>query len=73
MRWSPDGRALTYVVNRGGASNIWSLPVDGGPPQQLTDFKAEGIISFAWSRDGKQLAMVRGTMTNDVVLIKDFR
>jgi len=73
MRWSPDGRALTYVVNRGGVSNIWSQPIEGGPPRQLTDFEAEMIHAFAWSRDGKQLALARGTMTRDVVLIKDFR
>ena len=44
-----------------------------GAAGSCIEFKAEGITSFAWSRDGKQLAVVRGTMTNDVVLIKDFR
>jgi dipeptidyl aminopeptidase/acylaminoacyl peptidase len=29
-----------------------------GPPKPLTDFQADRIFRFAWSRDGKQLALV---------------
>ena len=73
LRWTPDGHALTYIDTINGVSNIWSLPLDGGPPKQLTDFKTDQIFSFDWSREGKQLALSRGTLTSDVVLIKDFR
>lgn len=73
LRWTPDGRALTYIDTINGVSNIWSLPVDGGPPKQLTDFKADQIFWFDFSRDGKQLALSRGTETSDVILIRDFR
>jgi Tol biopolymer transport system component len=31
LRWFPDGHALTYIVNRGGVSNIWIQPIDGSP------------------------------------------
>ena len=71
IRWMSDGRALTYIVTRNGVSNIWSQPIDGGPPKQLTDFKSDMIFSYAWSRDGKKLALARGTKTSDVVLISD--
>jgi hypothetical protein len=47
--------------------------LDGSPPRKLTDFKSDRIFSFGWSRDGKQLALARGTLTNDVILISDFR
>jgi len=73
LRWTPDGRALTYIDTKGGVSNIWSLPLDGGLPVQLTDFKADQIFWFDFSRDGKQLALSRGTQTSDVILIRDFR
>ena len=69
MQWAPDGRAVTYT----DGSNIWSQPLDGGPPKELTDFKSDGTSSFAWSRDGKQLACMRGTGTSDVVLISDVK
>jgi serine/threonine protein kinase len=71
VRWTSDGRALTYIETRGMASNIWSQPLAGGAPRQLTDWKSDRIFNFAWSRDGKQLALARGVVTNDVVLISD--
>ena len=49
IQWSPDGRALTYLDVREGVSNIWSSPLDGSPPHQLTDFKADQI-QFAGHR-----------------------
>jgi serine/threonine protein kinase/Tol biopolymer transport system component len=73
IRWTPDGRALTYINTRGIVSNIWLQPIDGSPPKQLTDFKTDRIFSFDWSRDGKWLACSRGVVDSDVVLIKDFR
>jgi Tol biopolymer transport system component len=72
FQWTPDGRALTYVDTRGGVSNIWSQPMAGGPPKQITDFKSDEILSFALSRDG-QFAISRGMETGDVVLITNLR
>ena len=72
VRWTPDGRSLAYFADK-YPSEISSQPVDGGPPIRLTNFNSDRIFGFAWSKDGKQLALARGTLTNDVVLIKDFR
>jgi eukaryotic-like serine/threonine-protein kinase len=71
LRWSPDGRALTYIFTRQDVSNVWSKPIDGGPARQLTNFATERIFRFAWSRDGKFLACERGMDLNDAVLISD--
>ncbi len=71
LRWTPDGRALLYVATRSGVSNIWSQPIDGGDPVQLTDFRTDRIFAFDWSADGRLLACARGTETNDVVLINE--
>ena len=73
VRWTPDGRALTYPDIRDDVENIWSQPLEGGAPRQITDFKSETIALFDWSRDGKQLALWRGTQNCNVVLISDFR
>jgi serine/threonine protein kinase/Tol biopolymer transport system component/tetratricopeptide (TPR) repeat protein len=72
LHWTPDGRAVAYVDNRGGAANIWSQPLDGTPARPLTNFHAAQIFSFAWSRDGR-LAYSRGLQAFDVVLISDVR
>ncbi len=52
-------------------SNIWSQPIDGSAPKQFTNFKSDLIFAFDLSRDGKQMALARGTISNDVVLIAD--
>lgn len=77
LSWTPDGSAIAYIDNRGSADNpagnIWALRVGGGAPKQLTEFKSDSIFWFDWSRDGRWLALARGTTTSDVVLIRDFR
>ena len=73
VRWTPDGRAVTYINTRGIISNIWLQPIDGSPPKQLTDFKTDRIFSFDFSRDGRQLALSRGVVDSDVILINNFR
>ena len=69
LQWSSDGKSVMYVETRNGVSNIWSQPVDGSQPKQLTEFKTDQIFSFTWSKDGKQLLLARGNVINDVVMI----
>jgi Tol biopolymer transport system component len=71
FQWSRDGKSLIYVENRKGVSNLWSQPLDGSPPKQLTNFQSDLISSFAWSPDGTQLAVARGTSTSDAILISN--
>jgi eukaryotic-like serine/threonine-protein kinase len=73
IRWTPDGRAIAYIVTENEVSNIWAQPLDGGPSKQLTDFKSERIFNFAWSRDGQKIALSRGIVNRDVVLITGFK
>jgi serine/threonine protein kinase/Tol biopolymer transport system component len=70
--WLPDGRSVAYLDIGSGVLNIWSQPIDGGAPKQLTNFKSEFVNNFAISRDGK-IAAYRFSATRDIVLIKDFR
>jgi Tol biopolymer transport system component len=72
-QWSPDGRAIVYGVTRAGVTNLWAQPIDGSPPKQLTNFASDRIFSFQISRDGKQVALNRGTSASDVVLISNFK
>lgn len=73
IRWTPDGRGLTYIDSPEGVGNLWLQPLAGGPPRRLTDFKSDRIFRFDWSRDGRQLVCSRGAETNDVVLIDGLR
>jgi Tol biopolymer transport system component len=70
-QWSNDGKSILYTTNTNNVTNIWTQPIDGGPPKQLTDFKESLMTGFAWSADGKRLACTRGTFTRDAVLITE--
>jgi Tol biopolymer transport system component len=72
-RWAPSGEAIDYVLTRNGASNIWRQKLSGGTPKQITNFESGQIFDFDWSRDGKQLALTRGSQSSDVILISNFR
>jgi Tol biopolymer transport system component/tRNA A-37 threonylcarbamoyl transferase component Bud32 len=82
VKWAPDGQSLTcsvsnpFRIRTGGstsADDLWNQPIGGGPPRRITNFEAGNIYSFAWSRDGKHLAVVHGPLSSDVVMISNFR
>ena len=72
-RWAPAGDAVEYALTRSGVSNIWRQKLGGGPPKQITNFESGLIFDFDWSRDGRQLALTRGSESSDVILISNFR
>ncbi len=73
IHWTGDMRAVSYADQQKGVSNIWQQPLAGGAPQQLTHFTANQIYFFDWSGDGKQLALCRGEVESETVLVTNFR
>lgn len=73
LHWTASGDAITYVRTKNGVSNLWSQPIDGGPAKQITNFTSGLIWRHAWSRDGKYLALARGTFSIDAVMLTDLR
>ncbi|PYX35894.1 MAG: hypothetical protein DMG81_17150 [Acidobacteria bacterium] len=71
VRWSPDGRQLTFVGRGKDGDNVWSFRVSDGSLRQITSLHGVALISFDWSPDGMQLAFSRGGQTRDVALIED--
>ncbi len=66
-RWSPDSRAVAY---RDWNDGYWLQAVEGGEPQKMEGLAKEKFYNFAWSKDGKQFAFVRGQELRDVVLLQ---
>jgi dipeptidyl aminopeptidase/acylaminoacyl peptidase len=57
-RWSPDGRWLAFLSDRGGERpQVWVMPADGGEARQLTRLR-RGVLEFAWAPDSRRLALV---------------
>jgi WD40 repeat protein len=71
MAFTPDGKAVTYVVRDKGVDNVWAQPLDGGARKQLTNFTSDHILKFAWSPDGKTLAVSQIHTVADVVLLQE--
>ena len=55
-------------------TNVWLRPLDGSSARQLTKFTDGATISdFAWSTDGKRIAIGRMIISNDIVLFKGLK
>jgi serine/threonine protein kinase/Tol biopolymer transport system component len=72
LQWMPDGRAIALNMPTGGAANLMIQPLDGSPERQLTHFSdGKTIYDFAWSADGKNLAITRSSTSQDIVLFRN--
>jgi Tol biopolymer transport system component len=61
-RWSLDGRYLAFIASRGDeeekkkGGQVWLLDRRGGEAQKVSDIKG-GVSAYAWSPDGRRLAL----------------
>ena len=71
IRWTRNGRALTYFTDLGDGSGVWVQPFVGGRPTRVVSLRNERIFNFDESRDGKQAVYARGVEAADAVLMSD--
>jgi Tol biopolymer transport system component len=69
-RISMDGKRIVFAgktpKDPGLHFHIWTLPVNGGKPKQLTESPAECSDMFpCWSPDGSAVAFVRGRVSKN--------
>jgi len=54
--FSPDGKNLLFVSDRGEGSQLYLMAIDGGEARRLTDYPM-GLAGPVWSPDGAFLAV----------------
>ena len=69
IRWTPDGRAITYIDKQGSVSNICRQPIGGGAAQQLTTLRP--MKPFHMIGLNGDLAVSRGAWVSDAVMFSD--
>ncbi|MBL8048644.1 MAG: S9 family peptidase [Chthonomonas sp.] len=57
-RWSPDGKHVAFLTDRGENGQIFLLPTSGGEARQLTHFPEGSVAEFKYSPDGSKFAVL---------------
>ncbi len=64
-KWSPDGNWIAFTSNRkDNKNNLYLLNLNGGEAEPLTDVKS-GVGNFAWSPDGRSIALTMADPKRD--------
>ena len=71
-RLSADGKFLDHAAVGDGLTKIMRQSVGGGQPKEIFTLPKERIFNFAWSADGKKLAVSRGHQYRDAILLTGF-
>jgi eukaryotic-like serine/threonine-protein kinase len=69
--FTPDGKALVYIIHEKGADNLWLHPLDDSAGRQITNFTEDQIQLYNYSPNGKTLGVMRSHVESDVVLLRD--
>src|SRR3954466_14462765 len=59
-RFSPDGKRIVFVSDRGGAANLWIMSLDKRDTVQVTRERQQSFDSPEWTPDGKYILGSRG-------------
>lgn len=65
-----DGNGVTFTATSLGTSEIYRVPLTGGKPKKISNFRRDRIYSIDWSFDGRKLAVVRGRGFIDPVFLR---
>jgi dipeptidyl aminopeptidase/acylaminoacyl peptidase len=68
-----DNSAFIYAKREGNVDNLYTEPVGGGPPSQLTHYKTDHIRTYEITQDGKTLVISRGNEVANALMITNFR
>ncbi|MBX7171178.1 MAG: serine/threonine-protein kinase [Pyrinomonadaceae bacterium] len=71
--WVWVGDSIIYPDYQGENVNLFSRSIKTDQITQLTDFVNDKIQGIVFSKDGKKVILIRGSVTNEAIIIKNFR
>lgn len=71
--WAKNGKGFYYAsFDDNSVANIRFQTLSDDSPKKITNFSTDQIFDFDLSPDGKQFTIIRGSWSQDVMLLKDF-
>ena len=58
-KWTPDGKALSFLTMKDNVANLFIQPLSGGPPRPVTKLAEGQIDNYLWLPDGKRVVLQR--------------
>lgn len=58
VQFSPDGRFVSFLADRGEKNQLYVIQVNGGEAMQISK-EEEGVSAYKWSPDGTQIAIAK--------------
>ena len=71
--WPTKGNRILIIRWLSDGDNLWTVAPDGSNPVRLTDFQTGHMFGTRWTPDGKGAIFLYGDLSNDIVLIRNFR
>jgi hypothetical protein len=74
LKWASTSDALTSLLETDANRNIWRVPIDGRPAEQITRFPPGQLgLNYEWMRDGSLFFGRMERQSSQVLLIRNFR
>jgi Tol biopolymer transport system component len=61
-RYSPDGKYIAFISDRGGQNNLWVMDADGGNPRAVFDDKNIRVTQLTWTPDSQYILIQRDSV-----------
>ncbi len=72
LNFSPDSKAIEFTVNVEDGNQIMRQGFDEKEPKPILQIPKTFIFNFAWSKDGKKMAISQGQQSRDAELLTEF-